>query len=436
MNNEDNTAGRWYEGIGRYQWIVLAIASLGWVFDVFQGQLFAIYKTPAMSDVLGVAATDPAVDRYSNIAFASFLVGGALGGLLFGVLADRIGRRQSMVWSILVYSVFSGLHYFADGAWQIVVLRFLVAVGVGGEWAIAAALVAESFSGKARAFAGGIFHASSVLGVVAAAIQGMFISGPHWRAGFAIGFLPALLVVWVLASLKESEKWEEAKRETPSGSGRTGGALGELLRDPQWRKRALIGFGLAAIGLGTYWGIFAWAFELVGEVLPKDVSAAERARACSFAYLLVTLFGALPGQLAFAPVTMRLGRRPTFALYHLGAFVTVPLAFLAASSYVQTVVLLVISGFFTAGMHSGYAIYFPEMFPTRIRATGASFCFNLGRLGSAVLLVVRGEMRAAFERLSPGMGLRYAVSAMAGLFLVGLILLWFAPETKDKEILE
>ena len=300
---------------------------------------------------------------------------------------------------------------------------------------IAAALVAEVFTGKARTIAGGIFHASSILGVVLAALQGMFITGEHWRAGFALGLLPAVLVVWVLASLKESEQWLASKEDVSAGSAKRENALVELMRDRRWRSRALIGFGLAAIGLGTYWGIYAWSFELVGEVL-GNVSDAERARACSFAYLVLTVLGALPGQLAFAPITMRLGRRTTFALYHLGALITVPIAFLLASSYLQTVVLLTISALFTAGMHSGYAIYFPEMFPTRLRATGASFCFNLGRLGSAVLLLCRGEVRGYFERLWPGLGLRYAVSAMSLLFIVGLILLWFAPETKDRPLPE
>ncbi len=163
MNTANQGRRSWHAGVTRYQWTVLVIASLGWVFDVFQGQLFAVYKTPAMTAVLGPLATAADVDRYANMAFASFLAGGALGGLFFGMLADRIGRRQSMVWSILVYSVFSGLHYFANTCWQIVALRFLVAIGVGGEWAVAAALVSEVFTGKARTMAGGIFHASALL---------------------------------------------------------------------------------------------------------------------------------------------------------------------------------------------------------------------------------------------------------------------------------
>ncbi|NLX97208.1 MAG: MFS transporter [Rhodopirellula sp.] len=440
MSSENESQRSWHQGLTRYHWMVLIIACLGWIFDVFEGQLFTLFKTPAMAEVLGVSLTDPAIDRYSNYAFASFLVGGAVGGLFFGMLADRIGRRKSMVWSILTYSVFSGLHYFANTWWQIVGLRFLVALGVGGEWAIAAALVAETFTGKTRAAAGGVFHASSIFGVLLATLLGMTslvdslanqfpTEVSAWRVAFLIGLLPALLIVWILVSLKESERWQAAQVEAVPGSPRRQGPLTELLTDARWRKRALIGFGLAAVGLSTYWGIIGWAPELAGMVLGPDATDAQRRAAGSTAYLIMNVVGALAGQLAFPPVTMWIGRRKAFALYHVGALITVPVTYLLASSFWQATVLLTIMAFFTAGMHSGYAIYFPEMFPTRLRATGASFCFNVGRLGSAGLLLIRGEMRAF-------LGFRWAVASMALLFIVGLLLLWIAPETKNEELPE
>ena len=428
MNSSVGAERLWYAEVTRYQWIVLAIACLGWVFDVFEGQIFTIFKTPAMAELLGVAEKDPRVGFYSDVSFASFLVGGAVGGLLFGMLADRIGRRQSMVWSILTYSVFSGLHYFAGTWWHVAILRFFVAMGVGGEWAVAAALVAEVFSGKARTAAGGIFHTSSVLGVMLATIVGILLTGAtDWRWAFLLGLLPAFLVVWILASLKESEKWQAAKTRSGPASTARGGGLRELMADRRWRYRALIGFGLAAIGLGTYWGILAYAIELIGQVLGGSVSDEERRRAASTAYMIMNLAGSLVGQLAFTPITMRFGRRAAFAFYHAGAAIIVPLTFLTAATWTQTVVLLTITAFFVAGMHAGYAIYFPEMFPTRLRATGASFCFNLGRLGSAVMLVVRGQLRNVLT-------FRHAVSIMSLLFVVGLVLLWFAPETKGEEL--
>jgi len=407
----------------------LTIACLGWIFDVFEGQLFAIFKTPALADVLQVAEDAALVDRYGNYGFASFLVGGAVGGLFFGMLADRIGRRQTMVWSILTYSVFSGMHFFATTWWHIVVLRFLVAMGVAGEWAIAASLVSEVFPKKARAMAGGIFHASSVIGAVLGSAVGMvFTAQTDWRWAFLLGVLPALLVVWVLVSIRESEKWETATAKAEEEDKR-GGNLEELLGAGPWRSRALLGLGLAAVGLGTYWGIYAWGPELVREILQTAVPPEEARSKASFAYMLMNFTGGLAGLLLFAPISMWTSRRMAFVFYHAGAIVVVPITFLGATTYWQALVLLPLTAFFVVGMHAGYAIYFPELFPTRLRATGASFCFNVGRLVSAIMLMLRGELR-------DWLGLRYAVTAMASLFFVGLVLLYFAPETKDQDLPE
>ncbi len=432
MASDSTSHGRWYAGVTRYQWLVLVIACLGWTFDVFEGQVYAVFKTPALADLLDVAEADPKVDLFGNIGLASFLIGGAFGGLAFGVMADRYGRRQAMVWSILMYSVFSGLHFFAQNAWHVMALRFLVAMGVAGEWAIAASLVSEVFPKKARALAGGIFHASSVVGAVFAAGIGVFLTeAGDWRIAFLVGVLPALLVVWVLASMKESEKWQAATAGGPDEEKpkHKGGSLGELLGVPQWRNRALIGLGLASIGLGTYWAIYAWGPELVKEVLQGNVSDEEAQSAASKAYLLMNCTGGFAGLLLFAPITMWTNRRIAFAFYHIGSLVVVPITFLGCQEYWHTLVMLPIMAFFVVGMHAGYAIYFPELFPTRLRATGASFCFNVGRFVAAGVLLVRGAIRAE-------LGLRWAVTAMTALFLVGLILLLFAPETKDQELPE
>jgi hypothetical protein len=164
-------------------------------------------------------------------------------------------------------------------------------------------------------------------------------------------------------------------------------------------------------------------------VLGDSVSGEERRKAANFAYLLMNFTGGFAGLLLFAPITMLTNRRIAFAFYHAGALVVVPITFLGCQEYWHTLVLLPVTAFFVVGMHSGYAIYFPELFPTRLRATGASFCFNVGRFVSALMLLVRGQLREMI-------GFRWAVTAMASLFLVGLVLLLFAPETKDEELPE
>jgi predicted MFS family arabinose efflux permease len=437
-------AGRqdsWYSEVTVEQWLVLAIASAGWIFDVYEGQLFTVFKTPALEDLIGAGRAQ--VDWHGNVAFALFLVGGAVGGLAFGVLGDRIGRVRALSLTILVYSLFSALTFFVHSIWELDALRFLVALGTGGEWAIAAALVAETFPDRARAFASGIFHASSVLGAALAALTGWYLVGPGaWRWGFLLGLAPALLVLWIRLSLREPERWRHVAQESsesreagdaitvvPNPSNHELGSLHELLGDPCWRPRALIGLGLAAVGLSTYWGIFAWGPELIDEVLGPGVPEPSRQASRSLAYLLMNFTGGFLGLLSFAPIAAWKGRRFAFVVFHCGAIALVPLTFLGAQTRASALCLLPIMAYFVVGMHAGYAIYFPELFPTRLRATGSSFCFNLGRVLAAGLMVVRGLLGARFD-------FRWAVVAMSALFLLGLALLAIAPETRGQKLPE
>src|SRR5688500_8150140 len=180
------TPAPWYAGVTRYQWLVLVVASAGWVFDAFEGQLFNLTRGQMLPDLLGPDADPADVRRWGDRFLAVFLVGGTVGGIAFGTLADRLGRKPTMALTILFYSVFSGLTYFASELWHVAVLRFLVALGVGGEWAVAAALVAEVFPATARAHASGIFHATSVFGTWLAALAVLAV-GAEWRYAYLIG---------------------------------------------------------------------------------------------------------------------------------------------------------------------------------------------------------------------------------------------------------
>ena len=205
----DNPNLGWYEGISGYQWLVLLVASLGWVFDIFEGQIFVASMRDAMPQLLDVAsADDDAVGKWNNYALAAFLLGGAFGGILFGMLSDKIGRSKTMIITILFYSVFTCITAFANAPWQMVVLRFLVAMGVGGEWAVASAMVAEVMPKRSRPVMSSIFHASSVFGTLMAVAVGYFIISAKpwgedtWRLGFLIGIVPALLVVFIRWKMK------------------------------------------------------------------------------------------------------------------------------------------------------------------------------------------------------------------------------------------
>jgi MFS family permease len=427
MTNTTDPARRWYRGVSRYEWLVLAIASAGWIFDTFEGQLFNITREQLLADLLHVASNDPMVKSYGDKFLGIFLAGGTLGGLLFGSLADRWGRRPTMVVTILMYSIFSGLTYFATELWHVGALRFLVAMGIGGEWAVAAALVAEVFPSHARAHASGIFHASSVFGTWLAAFAGMAV-GQQWRYAYLLGIVPALLVLWVRASVREPEKWAHTKTVATLDRG----SFRELLAHPVWRPRALLGLLLAAIGLATFWGVTVAGQSLANEMLLRNgVGKLEAAQKAKFAYGFIETAGGGLGLLAFGPLCVRLGRKRAFILMHLLGCAIVPLTCYAPKTYSALLALLPVYGFCTLSIHAGYAIYFPELFPTHLRATGTGFCFNGGRLLAAPMLWFSGSLKA-----QPGMDLRLAITLLGSLFLAGVFVVAFLPETKDKPLPE
>lgn len=426
LPGSESDSSRWYEGIGRYQWLVLIIASAGWVFDVYESQIFNITRSDVLNELLDGDADK--VKMVGDWFLSVFLIGGTIGGLLFGSLADRYGRGPIMIVTILIYSLFSGLTFFVDNVWQLVVLRLLVSIGLGGEWAVAAALVAEVFPSKARSQASAIFHGSSVFGTWLAALAGILV-GSQWRYAYLLGILPALLVIWVRASVREPEKWQQKRKNI--GSEKLG-SLGELFSNPKWNRRAIFGMLLAAVGLGTFWAVTIAGQDLVYEQRIADGSSAEAAKISSrFAYGIVQATGLGIGLLAFGPIAARVGRRPAFFLFHCLAMVIVPVTCFLPQTYTQLLILLPLFGFFTAGMHSGYAVYFPELFPTHLRATGTSVCFNGGRLAAVPILFFSGWLKQV-----PGLSLAYAVTGLSVIYIFGILLLAFLPETNGQELPE
>jgi MFS family permease len=444
---------RWYQGITTYQWLVLLIASLGWVFDVFEGQVFVASMDELAKDLLGESTTEGERAYYNNISLGLFLLGGALGGVTFGVVSDRIGRARTMILTILMYSAFTCLTAFAQEWWQVAVLRFLVAMGVGGEWAVASSMVAEHFPARARAWSGAIFHSSSVFGTFLATLAGAFIvDNPSlgWRWAFGIGVVPALLTLWIRWQLHDSPasprtvavalRRDEAVASTESGSGRPSRGLSDLFAGEHLRH-VVLGVSLATVGLATFWGVHIYGKDalrnadlraLISAGENTDTAAAKsRLKQTQMTGMLLTTIGGGAGLLAFGPLCAWLGRRAAFALFHVGGFSLGVLLFggLPNASYSTTACILPVFGFMTLGMHAGYAIYFPELFPSYIRGAGAGFCFNVGRVLAAPVLFGNGLVQKAYK-----ITLYQAATALSVLFLLGLILLLFAPETKGKEL--
>jgi len=408
----------WYAQVTRYQWLVLAIASAGWVFDAFEGQLFNLTRQDLLRDLLGTAGGREA-KFWGDLLLAVFLLGGTIGGIGFGTLADRFGRKPAMAATIAFYSIFSALTAFATSLWQVAALRFLVALGVGGEWAVAASLVAEVFPSRARARAGGIFHATSVIGTWLATIAGLMVAA-KWRYAYLLGLGPAVLVLAIRSSIREPRRWREAGPVSDRGS------FADLFGTAPWGRRAILGLLLAAVGLGTFWGVVVAGQDLTRELLLRNgVAPAIAAQQAKFAYGIVQTIGLGLGLLSFGPLAERLGRRATFVLMHLGALVIVPITCYLPQTYGQMLAVLPVFGFLTGGMHAGYAVYFPELFPDHLRATGAGVCFNGGRILAAPLLWASAELKSL-----PGVDLRLAVTMLASLYLLGALLMLFLPETR------
>lgn len=462
MSDLDNKP--WYHGITRYQWLVLIVACLGWVFDVFEGQIFIASMKDAMPSLLGVAPDDGSVLKWNNLALASFLLGGAFGGVLFGVLSDRIGRTKTMMLTILFYSAFTCLSAFSQQPWHMVVLRFFVAMGVGGEWAVASAMVAEVMPKRARPITSSIFHASSVFGTLLAIAAGRYLIGNEavnaffeakgieaWRLGFGIGALPALLIIWIRWKLKEPDSWKAARERAQTDPSQKQGQLHELFAKPQVRS-TFIGVTLAAVGLVTFWGIHIYGKNALmrstqaqvlkienvasdaGKLLKDEAFEKHKYEIKKSEMLSMTLntVGGGMGLILFGAISNRLGRKGAFVMYHAVAFVMVIILFKILipnpeTSNLTYMIFLPVFGFFTLGMHAGYAVYFPELYPTRLRGTGAGFCFNMGRLGTAAafLLFYNIEMRAEQQALW-----------LSPLYLVGLVVVLFGKETRGEELPE
>ena len=456
---ENGVALKWYQGVDRYAWTVLTIAALGWMFDTFDQHLFTLLRQQSVTQLLrGTVPDAQLADAAKSVGgnlTAMFLIGWAIGGFIFGTLGDRIGRTRTMMVTILIYAIFTGLNGFVQTMPQYYACRFMIALGVGGEFAAGASLVAEVWPSRSRAMGLGLLQSLSAVGNIFAAIITLVLSAISWRYLFMLGMLPALLTLWIRRSVHEPEAWQRAQDEAKeSGQTRDIGSISALFSDPLLRRNTFAGTLLAMAGIGGLWGVGFFSVDLIGSALrplvthaPDIVAIADPAARDaaikaglqhwrSLVFLEQMIAGGL-GMFSFALITERMGRRPAMALFFVLAFLSLQAFFHLVRDPLTAFIFVFPLGFCTLAPVSAFAIYFPELFPTRLRATGVGFCYNAARILAAFAPVALGQLAVNFaDPHDETAGLRIAASIVSCVYIIGLIALTIAPETKDKPLPE
>lgn len=454
MSNASSAAPQvpWYRELTGYHWWILSVATMGWLCDTMAQRIFVLSRGRAMAELLGADASTEMINTYGSYATAVLLIGWATGGIIFGVLGDRWGRAKTMLLTIVVYSIFTGMSAFSVSWWDFLLYRFLTGLGVGGEFAAGVALVAEVMPSRARPHALGILQAMSTVGNIIGSLigwallpitlqLGLEIFGSEgfagWRLMYAAGLVPAVLVAFVMRYVKEPESWLEAKlqaKNAPQNAPKLG-SWREMFSDRRWRFAMLIGVALGLIGQIGLWGVGFYSPELLRQVVLKDLTTAVQDHYTSLA-LAIQDVGALFGVLVFTWLTARAGRRVAFGASFLLAFATIALIFGFMNSIGQMWWMYPLLGFATLSTFGGYAIYFPELFPTRLRSTGTGVCYNVARYLAAAGPLLMAALASFYAGHGVNEAFRWAAITVAGVYIVGLFVLPFAPETKGKPLPE
>jgi MFS family permease len=436
---------KWYRELNGYHWFVISVASMGWMFDTMAQQLFNLARRPAMAQLLGPGATSAQISFQASLATTIFLIGWGLGGILGGVLGDRLGRAKTMMITILSYTLFTGLSYFSTSVLDFNIYRFLCGFGVGGQFAVGVAMVAEVVPQRARPYALGLVQACSAIGNMLAAVTGIVLGqweqsgaiASAWRYMFVAGALPAPLALVVFKKLKEPESWLKARAEK-----KRLGSFADLFADPRWRRNAIAGMLLASAGVVGLWGIGFFSYDLLRTVLEPEFRAQGLTGAALAGKIttwtgITSLFqnlGCFFGIYAFTYLTHYTGRKKAFAISFIAAMLATAYTFAYLKELSHVFWMIPLMGFAQLSLFGGYAIYLPELFPTRLRSTGTSFCYNVGRLAAAAGPLTLGVLTSKVYTGPDAM--RYAGVTMCAVFLVGLAALPFAPETKGQPLPE
>jgi len=434
----------WYAELDASHWRVLTASFLGFLFDGYETYALFVAMGPALRQLLGPTQL-ASLTRYAGILVAATLLGWAVGGVLGGILADYWGRKRTMMFTILLYAVFTGSTAFAHSWSQMALCRFLTGLGLGGEWATGAALIAETWPARARSKGQSLMQSAFGCGALSAAAVWFFlqpVGGPSaWRYLFLIGVIPAFFVLYIRRNVHESEKWQEknAERKDLQIQRRAGVHLSReeavvadftvsaIFRDPSLRRLTLLCMVMSFGSNVGYWAISGWIPAYVESVARRSYPAAEAARLAAQSGIFYTFLGMI-GLASVGFVADYLGRRAMLTIYFCGSIVATPLVFLWTHNPRTLLMVAAINGLFTSGQFAWMSVYPPELFPTAVRGTAISFIFN-----SARFIACWGPLVAGFLITRLG-GYSTAAVLFSVTYFFALCAVPFLPETKGKPL--
>jgi MFS family permease len=450
----------WYRQLNGYHWFVFIVASAAWFFDCLDQRIFSLARIPALAALMDKPPSDPGVQAFGKVVTAWFLVGWGTGGMLFGALGDRYGRAKMLTVTVLIYSICTGLSYFSQHPLDFTIFRFLTGLGVGGVFGLAVSLIAETVPSGARSEALGMLQVLSTVGNVTAgfALKGVALldankviaPGSGWRWMFLIGALPAVMFIFTHKKLREPEPWLKLKAEGKLPTGSIFAPYIGLLQDRQYRRNLIVGALIASTGVVGLWAIAEYAVDLQTALFNTHFAAhvpdgvadpklwvRQQVDDVKFKAYILQMLGAALGMWSFTKLAGVVGRRVAFGIGFSVALIVTVFAYAKMETPVDAYWMMFFMGAVQLGPFAGFAIYLPELFPSRLRSTGVSFCYNLGRFAAAAGSLYSAELSKYFAKTHAAPApLRYSAIVMCVIFLVGLVTLFFAPETKGKPLPE
>jgi MFS family permease len=436
----DQAAGTSLLGLTRYHWLVLLAAWLGWGFDAFDALLFNYVAPNCVPTLLGLeigsAEARQATPFWTGILTSLLLLGWAAGGVLFGTVADRLGRMRTLMLTMLLYAVGTAACAVAPNIWWLALFRLIASLGIGGEWAAGASMVAEVVPEKRRVEAGALLYTAAPLGLMFATYVNHLVAGVwltdspelSWRVVFLFGLVPAAVAFLVRLFVREPERWSRVRGAEPMAR------LSELW-SPQIRGVVLRGTSMAVIALITWWGCNAF-IPTIAALLAQSAAheagldrSATLALAESWKTQATAWFniGGLMGTLLTVTIAKKFGRRPMFAVYFALSAASIFVTFGLDWPATVRLWLTFFIGLSVFGVFGSFTFYLPELFPTRLRGTGSGFCYNIGRVVAAAGPLMVGAVAA--RGVDHAM---LAVSYVALAPLAGLLLLPLAIETRGR----